>query len=75
MLPLFVGVKVITFTTVMTASEVKNAGRPATWRLLKAFAECSAAGEGWQHLYHGTLIEYDRLLSRPAYWIGVHQER
>ena len=67
--------KLITFTTGMTASGGDHCGQPVIAWLPIAANALSDAGEGRQHLDHRTIVEHDRLLGRPAYWIGVYQER
>ena len=69
------GVKLITFTTGMTASGGDRYGQPVTAWLPVGADAFSAAGEGRQYLDHRAIVEHDRLLGRPAYRIGVYQER
>jgi hypothetical protein len=68
-------VKLITFTTGMTASGEDRYGQRVIAWLPVAAETFSAAGEGWQHLDHRAIVEHDRLLGRPAHRIGVYQER
>lgn len=69
------GVKLITFTTGMTASGGDRYEQLVIVWLPVAADAFSPAGEGRQHLDHRTLVEHDRLLGHPAHRIGVYQER